>query len=187
MKERETSLPVTTPSKMEAEQNGSLAESPFFVEAEKMFERLAEISRETAQKAHDFFLARGGEFGKEIDDWFNAENEVLQFVPVEVAESNGTVRVKAHTAGFKPEDIEICVKDDMLMISGLTEQWKEKEDKNVVYSDFKSNKFFRRLTLPVPVNADDAKAEMKDGILNIILPKADAVAEPKLIAVKAAG
>jgi hypothetical protein len=38
--------------------------SPLFVEAEKMFERFAEITKETAQRAFEFFRDRGGEFGR---------------------------------------------------------------------------------------------------------------------------
>jgi HSP20 family protein len=188
MKEKETEPAVTTPSKMlvEAEKNEAFIENPFFVEAEKMFDKLAEISRLTAHKAYDFFLERGGGFGREIDDWFNAEKEILRFVPVQVAESNGTVRVRADIAGFKPEEVEISIKDDVLMISGKTEASLEKNDENVVYSDFKSNQFFRKMTLPMPVDADKAIAEIKDGMLNISLPKSAASTEPKRIAVKAA-
>ena len=184
MKEKETQLAVPEPKKIETLKIEPF-ESPFFVEAERMFDRLAEITRETAHKAHDFFLDRGGQFGKEIDDWFRAESEILRFVPVEISESNGTVKVKADIAGFKPENVEISVNDDMLMISGKSEARSEKTEENVVYSDFKSNQFFRQFALPMPVDADHAKAEMKDGMLNILLPKANATHEPKRIAVTA--
>jgi HSP20 family protein len=184
MKEKATDLAVAAPPELEIEKKEPF-ESPFFVEAEKMFDRLADLSRETALKAYDFFLDRGGQFGKEIDDWFKAEKEILRFVPVEITESNGTVSVKADIAGFKPEDVEISVKDKTLMISGKTEERTEKTDKNVVYSDFKSNQFFRHFTLPMPVDAENAKAEMKEGMLTISLPKSKTTDEPKRIAVTA--
>ena len=56
--------------------------SPIFVEAEKMFEHFAEVTKETAKKAFEFFQRRGGEFGKELEDWFKAESEILRPVPV---------------------------------------------------------------------------------------------------------
>ena len=185
MKEKATDVAVAEPNKIEPATIEPF-DSPFFVETEKMFERLADISRETALRAYDFFLDRGGQFGKEIDDWFKAEREILRFVPVEITESNGNLNVKADLAGFKPENIEISVKDDTLMISGKTEERSENTDENVVYSDFKSNQFFRQFTLPAHVDADHAKAKMKDGMLKITLPKSNTAIEPKRIAVKAA-
>lgn len=184
MKEKNKTRTVATVKKDEMTKNEQTPE-PFFVEAEKMFDRFAEISRETAHRAFEFFRARGGEFGREIDDWFNAESQLLRFVPVEISEQNGTVLVKADIAGFKPEEVEISVKDNMLMISGKTEKSEEKKDENVVYSDFRSNRFFRQMTLPEPVLGDNAKAEVKDGMLTISLPKAGKAAEPKHIAIAA--
>lgn len=157
---------------------------PFFVEFEKMFDHFAEISKTISQRAFDFFKDRGGEWGHEVEDWFKAQSELLRFVPVEIKEQNGTMLVTADVAGFKPEEIEISVKDDMLMIRGKTEAREEKKDENVFYSDFKSDRFFRRLNLPEHVNVEGAKAEIKDGMLNISLPKA-AKPEPKTIAVSA--
>jgi len=158
--------------------------APFFVEAEKLFEKFTEISREIGQKAFEFFHSRGGDLGRELEDWFNAESKLLRSVPLEVAQQNGTVSVKADVAGFKPEEIEISVDGKMLMISGETEKEEEKTDKDVVYSDFDSNRFFRQIELPTLVDADNAKAEVKDGLLTVSFPKVEEE-KPKQIAVSA--
>lgn len=158
---------------------------PLFVEAEKMFERFADLSKETADRAFKIFRDRGNEIGHELEDWFKAESEVMRFVPLEVREQNGTLMVSADVVGFKPDEIEISVKEKTLMISGKTESREEKkEDENVVYSDFKNNRFFRQVVLPEAVNVNEAKAEIKDGMLNISLPKTT-VPETKKIAVSA--
>jgi HSP20 family protein len=185
MKDKTADLTATEPKKLEPANSEPLV-SPFFVEAETMFDRLEEISRETAQRAFDFFVARGGHFGMDSDDWFRAERELLRFVPVEITDSDRNVNIKAFIAGFKPEDVEISVKENMLLISGETEERSEKKDENVIYSDFNSNRFFRQLTLPTPVDPKNTRAEMKDGMLTISLPKADVAEEPKRIAVTAA-
>lgn len=159
--------------------------APFFVEAEKMFEKFADISRETAHRAFDFFRLRGGEFGHELDDWFRAESDVLHFVPIEIKEENGSLKVTADVAGFRPEEIEIGVEGNSLMISGRSEARSQNKDENILYTDFRSNRFFRQMPLPKPVNADGAKADIKDGMLNILLPKAKPEAGVKKIAVSA--
>ena len=149
---------------------------PFFVEAEKMLDRFEDLSREIGPRADDFFISRGGDWGRELDDWFKAETELLRYVPVEITETEKMVKINADVAGYKPEEIELSVKDNMLMISGKTELANEKKNENLLYSEFRSDRFFRQLPLP-PVDAEQATAELKNGILNIMLPKAT-VAEP---------
>lgn len=170
---------VTKP-KTEASENAY----PMFVEAEKMFERLAELSRETAHKAYEFFLRRGGDFGREFDDWFKAEAEILRPVQVEITETDKAINVRAAVPGFKPNEIEISVKDNVLILSGTTEAEEKKEEENTYYSEWRSNRFFRQLTLPAEVDAENVKASLKDGILKLTLPKA-APREAKQIAVTA--
>jgi HSP20 family protein len=157
---------------------------PFFVEAEKLFDKFTAISQDIADKAFEFFRNRGGELGREMEDWFNAESKVLRFVPLEVTQQNGTVRVTAEVAGFKPEDIEISVHGKTLMISGETEKKDESTDHEIVYSDFESNRFFRQVELPCFVDAGNAKAEVNEGLLTVALPRAEE-AKPKHISVSA--
>ncbi len=157
---------------------------PIFIEAEKMFERFAELTKETAQKAYQFFVERGGNFGREIEDWFKAEAKILRPVSVEITETDKQFNVSAMVPGFKPEEIEISVKDNVLILSGQTETESKKESENTVYSEWQSNRFFRRLTLPAEVNAEKVKANLKDGVLQLKLPKA-APHEVKQISVSA--
>lgn len=144
---------------------------PTFVEAEKMFERMADMTRQVAQRAFEFFTQRGGEFGRELDDWFKAETELLRPVPVEMTEDDKNVTVRASVAGFKPEEIEISIKDNILMLSGKSEHEEKKENEKTFYSEWKSNRFCRQLTLPKDVDADTAKAKLTDGVLEIVAPK----------------
>lgn len=189
---KESEIAVTTPKKQmngkiktaetsEGKENGF---SPIFVEAEKMFDRLADLTKETAQKAFEFFQKRGGEIGKELDDWFQAEREILMPVPVEVIENNDNFTVRAAVPGFKPEEIEVSVKDKMLILTGKTEFEEKKEDENTVYSEWRSNRFCRQLPLKSAVDAEKVEATLKDGVLLLTLPKLPA-REPKKISVAA--
>lgn len=159
--------------------------SPLFVEAEKMFERFAEITKETAQRAFEFFRDRGGEFGRELDDWFKAENEILRPTPVEITESDGNIFVKAAVPGFKPEEIEVSINGNVLILSGQMETKDEKPDKDVVIREWASNRFYRELPLPSEVMSDKATAKLTDGMLELTLPKA-AAHEAVKVAVKTA-
>lgn len=144
---------------------------PTFVEAEKMFEQMADMSKQIAQRAFDFFTQRGGEFGRELEDWFKAETELLRPVPVEMTHDGKNVIVRASVAGFKPDEIEISIKDNVLMVSGKTEREEKRQDEKTFYSEWKSNRFSRSLTLPQDVDADRTKAKLTDGVLEIVAPK----------------
>ena len=58
-----------------------------------------------------------------------------------------------------------------MILSGKTETEEKKEDENTFYSEFRSNRFFRRLELPAEVDAEKVEANLKDGVLKLTLPK----------------
>lgn len=178
-------LAAKKPTAMQKVETAEPKLEPVFVAAEKMFEKFADVSREIGRRAHDFFRERGGQFGKDLDDWFKAENEILRPVPVEITESNGNIFVKAAVPGYKPEEINVSVKDDVLMISGDTEESKHSEDANTVLREWNSNRFCRQFTLPSEVIADKVVAKLTNGMLELTLPKASAKEETK-VAVTAA-
>lgn len=157
---------------------------PMFVEAEKLLDKMAEMTFETASKAYDFFRLRGGEWGKELDDWFMAEREVLRPVPVEIKEVDNKFIVSAAVPGFKPEEIEVSVKDNLLILSGETKASEEKKDENTIVKEWKSNRFLRQFTLPSNIDANNVQAHLNNGMLELTMPKA-AEESAKKIAVTA--
>lgn len=158
---------------------------PAFVEIEKMLDRVAEFTRETSMKAYDFFLERGNEWGSHLDNWLKAEMEVLRPTPLEIKEVKDKIIVRAAVPGFKPEEIEISLKDDLLIISGETKFEETKEDEKVILNEWRSNRFCRQLVLPSAVETKDVHPKLKDGILQLTLKKC-AATEPAKIAVEAA-
>ena len=82
---------------------------PAFVEAEKMFEKLADITKETAAKAYDFFLERGAKMGNHLEDWIRAESETLRTAPVKITDTKDLVKVLIAVPGFKANEIEVSI------------------------------------------------------------------------------
>lgn len=156
-----------------------------FVDANRMFEKMDEVTNKIAQRAFDLFSNREGTFGTPLDDWFKAEAEVLRPTPVEITESSDGVNIRAAVPGFKPDEIEISVKDDVLIFSGETKSEEKKEDENTFYSEWQSNRFCRQLRLPGEVETKNVEANLKDGVLQISLKKKAAEGAAK-IAVKSA-
>lgn len=158
---------------------------PVFIEAEKMLDRMAELTRETSQKAFEFFMNRGGSLGAHFDDWLHAEMELLRPVTVEITENTDNVFVKAALPGFKPEEIELSLNDNILFMTGESRTETKKEDETTFYSEWRSNKFARQLKLPCEVEPNEEAATLRDGVLTLTLTKKP-TAEPAKITVKAA-
>jgi HSP20 family protein len=101
---------------------------------------------------------------------------------VDVYQDKDQFTVYAELPGLKKEEIEISLNGDTLTISG--ERTHEAEAK--AEQGFRTERFFgkfqRSLTLPVPVNAEKVNATYTDGILKVVLPKAEE-AKPKQIPV----
>lgn len=147
-------------------------ESPIFVEAEKLFEQMKELSQTVARRAYELFEVRGRRIGDELSDWFRAEAELMRRLPVELSETAEQIVVRAEVPGFKAGEIKISVEPERLMISGAAEQKQEETTVQPGWSEFRSACFCRQLELPAPVDPNKAAATLKDGILELTMTKA---------------
>ena len=91
---------------------------------------------------------------------------------VELNEQNGNYQLKAELPGINKENIEVEVGENEILLKAKTE--KQEEQKGKTYrSEFRYGEYTRRISLPSNVDSSRAKAEYKDGILSITVPKAN--------------
>ena len=94
---------------------------------------------------------------------------------VDIAEVNGHLKIKAEIPGMKKEDLKVSVKNGYLMISGEKKQEKETKESSYHRVERYYGQFCRTIALPSDVEADKVKAEYKDGVLNIEIPKPESM------------
>ena len=92
---------------------------------------------------------------------------------VEIVDTKDAVVVKALVPGIKKEDLHVDITDDTVTLRGEMKQEEKKEDEHYYQREFRYGAFTRTLHLPVAVQSDKAKAQMKDGVLEITMPKSD--------------
>jgi HSP20 family protein len=104
---------------------------------------------------------------------------------VDIQETDNEFILKADLPDVKKEDVKVELEDGVLTVEG--ERRKEKEEKGKRFHKIERayGKFVRHFTLPTEVDGPNVKAEFKDGVLNVRLPKA-VNAKPKAIDVKVA-
>ncbi|MBW1859224.1 MAG: Hsp20/alpha crystallin family protein [Deltaproteobacteria bacterium] len=101
----------------------------------------------------------------------------------DVSETDRELVIKAEVPGMDKKDINITVSDGMLTIKGEKKHEKKEENERYHRVETRYGTFSRTLRLPTEVKADRVDATYKDGVLNITLPKSEAV-EPKKIEIK---
>jgi len=99
---------------------------------------------------------------------------------VDIAENDDEILVHAEIPGMKKEDIKIIIQDNVLTLKGEKKQETEDKKKNFHRIERTFGAFERSFSLPSAVQVDKIKAGYKDGILSIVLPKAEE-AKPKQI------
>ncbi len=99
---------------------------------------------------------------------------------VDVVELENEYKISTELPGLKKENVKIEVQKDMLTISGEKQSEHEKKDRNIHISERVYGSFSRSFRLPSNTEPDKIKAEFKDGVLNLALPKTEE-AKPKQI------
>jgi HSP20 family protein len=130
------------------------------------------------------WLLRWDPFREMTPSWFGQPPVEATFSPAfEIKENKDGFLFKADLPGMKEQDIEVKLAGDRLAVSGKREA--EREDKDDTYYAYERSfgSFLRTFTLPEGIDAEHVQAELKDGVLTIVVPK-KATAQAKTIAIK---
>ncbi len=122
----------------------------------------------------------GNLIGRLDADW-GTGSDLGKFMPLlDVAETEDSVEVHVDLPGMKPEDIEVEVVGDVLRIKGHREEKSETKEKQYHRVERSSGSFSRSFTLPCEVVSESVEADYSDGVLNVSLPKKQAVKAQKI-------
>lgn len=92
---------------------------------------------------------------------------------VDVYQTMNDIVVEAAIAGVRPDDIDITVTPDSLMIRGARRHKEVEEEHDYLYQECYWGRFARSIILPQEVDPESADVVFQDGILTVRLPKAN--------------
>ncbi len=118
-------------------------------------------------------------------DWDGGHWLSADFHPsMDVSETEESFQIRVDLPGIKPEEVQVEVRNNVLEITGERKEEREEKGKTWHHTERRVGRFARSLSLPCEVQDDKVVAECSNGVLNILLPKAEK-AKSKKIAVKA--
>ena len=107
--------------------------------------------------------------------------------PLNIYERGDDLVVEALLPGISPEDVQVAVERGVLMIAGQRHGWEEagaeQGSRTWYVREIGGGQFKRSISLPFPVDVDQAQASYSNGLLTLTLPKAEA-ARPKQIRIE---
>ncbi len=111
--------------------------------------------------------------------------ETAEWAPaVDIKEESDKFVIHADIPGVKPEDIEIHMEAGVLTVKGEKESEAKTEKEGYKRVERVYGSFYRRFSLPDTADGDAINAKCKNGVLEIVIPKREAV-KPKRITVTA--
>lgn len=122
-------------------------------------------------------------FDRVFDEFFRSpmgSDRRLAYPPLNLSNDENAIYVRAEIPGMKMEDVELTLTDKTLVIKG---ERKVPEGK-LFRQERPTGVFHRVVNIGMPVDRDNVTATMADGILTVVLPKADEV-KPRTISITA--
>jgi HSP20 family protein len=103
----------------------------------------------------------------------NGETARAFVPPAELKEDDEAVHLRLEIPGMTPEDLDIQVTAEAVSITGERKEETKTEEKGVTRTEFRYGQFQRIIPLPTRVQNTNVQADYKDGILKLVLPKAE--------------
>ena len=139
---------------------------------DEIFSKSKNLTDSIAVRAYELFERRGREHGRDWEDWFRAEAELLRPVEIKLNDSGRAFIARTDLAGFRPESIQLSLETRCLRISASSTGKEKRDGGKSVPSPKQREQVFRVVTLPANVNTSQASATFEEGVLEVIMPKA---------------
>lgn len=134
------------------------------------------IQRRIRQRAFELSQTRPAD-AHEIYDWIVAESQTVSVPPAELVERNGNFEMKFAIAGVDPDDVNVLVTADQLVLRSDYNHEHDPESGTVHLCDFRSATVFRSIDLPRPIDVNSVKLEFSNGLLRVTAAVRSAVRE----------
>jgi HSP20 family molecular chaperone IbpA len=136
-----------------------------------LFEQIMATAEKIRQRAFELFQKRGDGGDRSLDDWLQAERELILSPESELIEKHGNFRVRVAVPGFDTKDIHVTAIPGAL-INAQAKHNHEPSEGDVYFCEFGRRQLYRQIDLPAPINPDKVTANLEHGVLQLTAEKA---------------
>ncbi len=147
--------------------------------AVSIFDEIKALSERIRERAFEIFQARGGGDGRAMDDWANAERDLLWTPESELIDRDGRFEVQVAAPGFDPGEVRVMALPDALIVKASRTETNERNEDNVQAREAARKTLFCRFDLPEPIDPGKVTANLEKGVLCLTALKANQEAAPK--------
>ena len=144
-----------------------------FEEFEEFSTPMQEFFDLIARRPFELLGATPRFFTRELENWLKTEPEPFRPVNLKLYETEEALIVRAEVPGFTEKELDVHVEPWRLIITAKKEYKEEKKELPV--SKDKLNQIYRTVKFPIEIRPEEVKAILKNGVLEITLPKAEVV------------
>ena len=137
---------------------------------ESLWTSLTKLERDMERMVEGFW-GRPFPFARDVERFLGWP--ALRDMPVEMYDDKDDLVVKAELPGVTKQDLEVRLADNRLTISAEKKRETEKQDKGRYLAEVGYGRCVRTLELPAGIMADKAKASLKNGLLEIRIPRTE--------------
>jgi len=137
-----------------------------------LLEQVKVITDSIRQRAFNLFQSRNGRNGSDVDDWLQAERDVVWSPASELIDDDKEFRARVALPGFAAKEIQVSAMPDALVIQAGATHTHEGKSGSVCFCEFSEQRLFRRIDLPASIDVDQVSASLDHGMLQVTAPKA---------------
>jgi HSP20 family protein len=139
------------------------------IPVEKTAADTGELTEQIRALAYHLFESRGGSDGRDLDDWLEAERELILAPGSEVVQRDGKFEIRMPAEGYEPREIHVTALPGSLVVKAASERNAEQKI------------LLRTIDLPEPVDADRTTATFDNGILYVTAIRQTREREPSAV------
>lgn len=151
-------------------------------EAPSFIEQVKTLGERVRERAYELFQHRQKTGGSALDDWLNAERELIWAPEADLVEKNGHFQLQIAMPGFEAKEVSVTASPDGIAVRAESVHKHEKGDGDVHFCEFGERTLFRRFDLPEPIEVDKVTAHLEKGVLHILAPRAQGKAKNTSVA-----
>jgi HSP20 family molecular chaperone IbpA len=124
----------------------------------QLLEEMESIAGKIRARAYELFLMRGCSPGLDLEDWLQAERQLMWMPDTELIEKDREFQARIDVSGLEPRDISVIALPDSIVLQA--------EPKS------KEAKLFQRVAFSTPIDVDKVTARLDKSVLEVSAPKA---------------